>query len=74
MQVLFHVLILRHVGFNRLVGNLVRDDKQAGKPDSQRPPGKIISALHVANYFRDCSPCFTSFLDMSISFFKIDLP
>ena len=30
---------------------MVRDDKQAGKPDSQCPPGKIISALRFAQLF-----------------------
>ena len=42
----------------------VRDGKQGGKSDSQ------ISVLHFAQLFPQW---FTSFLDMSISFLKIDL-
>ena len=42
----FHV-ILRHFGFT-LVCCVVQDHEQAGKLDSQCPPGKIISALRFA--------------------------
>ncbi len=53
---------------------VVRDDKQTDKPDSQCPPGKVISALHFAQLFPPLFNMFTSFLDMPILFFKIDLP
>ena len=60
-------LILPHFGFTLLVCCSVRDDKQGGKPDSQ------ISALHFEQLFPQWFTMFTSFLDMSISFLKIDL-
>ena len=44
-------LILRHFGFTAVICCVVRDDKQEGKPDSQCPPGKIISALRFAQLF-----------------------
>ena len=46
----FH-LILPHFGFTLLVSCVVQDHEQAGKPDSRRPPGKIISALSFAQLF-----------------------
>ena len=35
---------------------------------------RLFPRCVLHNYSRDVSPMFTSFLDMSISFFKIDLP
>ena len=45
---------------------VVRDDKQTEKPDSECPPGKVISALHFAQLFLPLFTMFTSLLDMPI--------
>ena len=66
-------LILRYFGFTLLVCCLVRDDKQSGRPHSHCPPGKLFPHCILHNCFRDCLFYLLHSMDITISFFMIDL-
>ena len=68
---------LRHFGFTLLACCLIRDDKQSElhkKTWLTASTRQDYLAMHFAQAFPRLFTMFISFLDMSISLFKVDLP